>query len=416
MVSSPLDPASRRRFLAAVGAGGLAATSGCVNALGDAVDPLRSHVHHRDADLSGDAGPWPTTGADAHRSGAVDGAAPPRDATLRRVTAAGQFVRAQPAVVGTRAYFGVDRRTGENGDEFSGLVAIDIDADRTDGRVAWREKGSGSRFTPTVAGNTVVAPLDEGVGALDARVGTVFWRNTAARGAIAVVGGTCYSHADGLVALDAVTGETRWTSEATEAAAQGFAVGEDAIALACGDGGEGSLYCFERSDGSTRWRYREVGESYASAVTDGERAYVVGTDGVVHAVRLATGEQAWTRHFEGESYQRVAVSDGTVYATGTNDNRLDAVDAASGDLEWQAAVGRFGLSPPAITPGAVVAFGHTREGRQLFVLDRANGTERHRHGLPNGADESIQPVVADGVAYVFGEPAMETQGYLYKVR
>lgn len=405
----------RRRFLAAGGAGSLAATAGCIHALSDAVGPSQGHVYHRDADLSGDAGPWPTTGADARRSGAVEGSAPPEDAKLRQVTAVGQFVRAQPAVAGTRAYLGVDRRTGENGDEFSGIIAIDLDADRPDGRVAWREKGSVSRFTPKVAGNTVVAPLDEGMGALDAHDGTVYWRNTLARGAIAVVDETCYSYSEELVALDAVTGETRWTSEATEAAAQGFAVSKDAVALACGDGSEGSLYCFERSDGSTRWRYRDVGESYASAVTDGEQAYVVGTDGVLHAVTLARGEQAWTRRFDGDSYQRVAVSEGTVYTAGTNDNRLVAADAASGDLEWQAAVGPFGLSTPVITPDALVAIGHTQEGRQLFVLDRANGTERHRHRLPDGVGEPIQPVVADGVAYVLAEPAMETQGYLYEV-
>lgn len=262
----------------------------------------------------------------------------------------------------------------------------------------------------------MIAPLDEGVGALDARDGTVYWRNTAVRGALAVVDENCYSHAEELVALDGVTGETRWTSETPGAYPSGSAVGENAVAIACGDGGEGSLYCFEHSDGSTRWRYRDVGESYASAVTDGERAYVVETDGVLHAVTLADGEQAWTHHFDGDSYQRVAVSDGTVYAAGTNDNRLVAVDAARGDLEWQEAVGLFGLSAPVITPGWVVVVGHTQEGRQLFVLDRANGTERHRRGLPNGVGNPIQPFVADGVAYVLAEPAMETQGYLYEVR
>lgn len=419
MVPSQRDFSTRRRFLAAVGTGGLAATAGCVRALGDAVTPLRSHVHHRDADLSGDAGPWPTAGADARRSGAVDGAAPPAGATARAVTTAGRYVRTQPVVAGTTAYLGVDRRTAENDDgEFSGLVAVDLAAERRSERVAWRAAAGEptAGFTPAVAGNAVFAQLGEGMKALDARDGSVCWRTTAGGGAPAVVGETCYTYGDGVVALDAVTGERRWTSESTGAAPSGFAVAGDAVALACGDGGEGSLYCFEREDGSTRWRYREVGESYASAVTDGRRAYAVGTDGVLHAVTLSSGERVWTHRFDGESYQRVAVSDGTVYAAGNNDERVVALDAATGRTEWQTAVGVGGPSTPAVTPDAVLVAGAAREGRRLFVLDRASGAVRHRFELPRGLFREVQPVVAGGVAYVLVEPAMETQGFLYAVR
>jgi outer membrane protein assembly factor BamB len=421
---SPTDPparhraVSRRRALGALGSIGLAATAGCAG-LRDAVGPLREHVHRSDADLSGDAGPWPTQGADAHRSGAPGARAPPEDATVAEVTPVGRFASAQVAVDGDRAYVGVDRRTAPADDgTFSGVVALDLDAERPDERVAWSapEGGGTTGFTPTVAGRTVVAPVGEGLKALDARDGTVRWRTTAGGGTTAVAGETCYTYTDRLIALDAVTGETRWTSEETAAAPSGFAVGEDAVALACGGGGEGALYCIDRADGATRWRYEAVGESYASAVTDGTRAYAVGTDGVLHAVRLDGGEGVWTHAFAGESYQRVAVADGTVYAAGTNGDGVVALDAATGRERWRFAVEIGGASTPAVTPDAVLAVAPTSEGRHLFVLDRASGDERARFALPGGLFEEIQPVVRDGVAYVVAEPRRETQAFLYAVR
>ncbi|MFB6080144.1 MAG: PQQ-binding-like beta-propeller repeat protein [Haloferacaceae archaeon] len=408
---------SRRRALAALGAGALAATAGCAG-LRDAVGPLRRHVHRSDADLSGDAGPWPTRGADARRSGTVAGRAPPEDAVVSRVTTVDRYVRTQPAIVGGRAYVGADRRTTATDEtQFSGLVAVDLDAERPEGRTAWRAAAGGptTSFTPTVAGHTVVAPLGEGVKALDRRDGTVRWRTTAGGGTTAVVGGTCYTYADRVVALDAVTGERRWQSEETAAAPTGFAVVKDAVALACGDGGDGSLYCFDRTDGATRWRYAALGESYASAVVDDDRAYAVSTAGVLHAVTLDGGERAWTHAFDGESYRRVAVADGVVYAAGTNDDAVVALDAATGERRWRYDAGIGGASTPAVTPDSVLVVAPTSEGRRLLVLDRASGAERYRFALPAGLFEEVQPVVRDGVAYVPAEPRRETQGYLYAV-
>lgn len=415
-----MDPAnrpSRRRTLAALGSTALAATAGCA-ALGDGIGPLRDHVHRSDADLSGDAGPWPTQGADARRRGAVAGRAPPADATVRAVTSAGRYASVQPALAGGRLYLGVDRRTTETSEgEFSGVVAVDLDAERPDERVAWRapEGGSTTGFTPTVAGNTVIAPVGPGLKAFDAADGTLRWRTAAGGGTTAVVGETCFTYADRVIALDAVTGERRWESEATGAAPSGFAVADDAVVLACGDGGAGSLYCFERANGHGRWRYEALGESYASAVTDGARAYAVSTAGVLHAVSLDGGDRAWTHEFRGESYQRVAVADGTVYAAGTNGDALVALDAVTGRRRWRSATEVGGPSPPAVTPESVLAVAPTREGRRLFVLDRATGRERRRFELPDGLFEEVQPVAGDGVAYVLAEPSAETQCYLYAV-
>lgn len=412
---------SRRAFLGAAGAAVLTTASGCT-ALSNLAGPLRSHVLHEAAPVDTLDGPWPTHAADPGRTGAVtDERAPPADANVYEVTALGRFAEAQPVVAGARGYVGVDRREfdGQQFDagEFTGLVALDLTTTRSGDTVLWRapEGGPSTAFTPTVQGRVVYAQVGEGMKALDAATGDVYWRTTAGGVTPTVDGRDCFTAGDGVIALDAATGETRWRSEATEHAPSGFAVTDDAVFLACGDAGDGSLWAFERSDGSTRWRYSDLGESYATAVADDERVYAVSTSGRLHAVGH-DGERRWTHRVDGDSYIQPAVADGTVYLTGTNNDALFALDAETGELEWEQTTGIGGSSPPAVTAESLVVKATTREGRRLFVLDRADGTERSRFELPEGMDGSVQPVVANGVCYVVGEPRDAFHWSLYAVR
>lgn len=434
---------SRRTLLRALGAAAVAGVAGCTGRqLDDGLASLRPHVHRRDAPVGDFAGPWPTVGGDEARSGAnTNASAPSEDARARAVTSTGRFSRSQPAVVGDRAYLGVDRRSTEirPDTEFSGLVAVDLacvsapsacedgERDGNSGRGGDRERrldpalwrvSAGEptiSFTPTVRGRVVYARVGDSVRALDARDGSLYWRNRAGSFTPAVAGEDCYTVGDGVVALDVVTGERRWTGESLVAAPSGLAVADDAVALACGDGGEGALYCVERADGATRWRYDAVGESYASAVTDGERAYAVGTDGVLHAVALESGERAWTYVLGGRTYERPAVADGTVYAVGTNSERVAALDAATGAVQWERRIGVGGSSAPVATRDAVVYVTATREGERLLVLDRADGRVLRRFEVPRADLGGVQPVVADGVAYVVGAAREGTQDWVYAV-
>lgn len=414
---------SRRSFVGAVGAATLTSVSGCT-AVSRLADPLRSHVLHEEAPVDSYEEAWPTHAADPTRTGAVtDRTAPSADALVQELTTLGLYADSQPTLSGTRAYVGVDRREFDGTEfdrgEFSGLVAFDLGDDRPDATVAWRAAadGSSASFTPTVRGRVVYAQIGAGLEALDAATGEVFWRTRAGGLTPTVDGPDCFT-ADGdrVIALDAATGETRWRSEPTENAPSGFAVADDAVCLACGDGGEGALWTFERSDGQTRWHYPDLGESYATAVTDGERVYAVSTGGTLHVVGLADGERRWTHSVDGESYVQPAVADGTVYLSGTNHSRLAALDAVTGEVAWDRPVGIGGVSAPTVTAESVLAVTGTREGERLLALDRADGTERARIELPRGMYDAVQPVVADGVAYVVAEPAEETRSFLYAVR
>lgn len=412
---------SRRALLRTLGTAAVAAAAGCVGGFDDALAGLRPHVHRRDAPVDDPAGPWPTLGADPRRTGAVATASPPPgDARARPVTPVGLFARSQPAVAGDRAFVGVDRRTTErDGDEFSGLVAVDLTGERRERPAAWRAEAgrATASFTPTVRGRVVYAQVGGTVRALDARDGALYWRTRAGSGGVtpAVAGEDCFTAGDRVVALDAVTGERRWTSEELVAAPAGLAVTGDAVALSCGDGGVGALYGFERADGATRWRYDPVGESYAGVVADGERAYVVGTDGDLHAVGLAGGEEVWTHPLGDPAYERPAVADGTVFAA-ADGGRVVALDAASGAVRWERRVGVGGTAAPAATGAAVVVVTATRDGERLVVLDRSDGTDLRRTPVPGHDAGRVQPALGDGVAYVVGEGREGTQSFLYAVQ
>ncbi|WP_255197290.1 PQQ-binding-like beta-propeller repeat protein [Halorarius litoreus] len=415
---------SRRAFLGVAGAATLAATSGCT-ALSNLTNPLRSHVLHEEAPIDALEGPWPTHAADPARTGAVtDERAPAADAQVYELTSIGRYADSQPAIAGTHGFLGVDRRefdgTEFEAGEFTGLVALDLTTSRPGDELLWRapEGGPSTPFTPSVRGRVVYAPVGEGVKALNAATGDVYWRTNAGGLTPTVDGRDCFTVGgdDGVVALDASTGETRWRSEATAHSASGFAVTDDAVFLACGDGGDGSLWAFERADGATRWRYLDLGESYATAVADSDRAYAVSTGGQLHAVGQTDGERRWTYRVDGDSYIQPAVADGTVYLAGTNSDWLVALEAETGDPVWRRVVGVGGTSPPTVTADSVLVVTRTREGERLLVLDREDGSETARIELPRGMYDSVQPVVADGVAYVVAEPAEDTQSYLYALR
>jgi outer membrane protein assembly factor BamB len=412
-----VDPVERRTVLGTLGAGALAAASGGAG-LRHLTPVVRDHEHHRDAPVGDVEGPWPTHAAGFDRQSALDLPIPRENATIREVTTIGRFVESQPVVVGDRAYIGVDRRRPESdpeGEPFSGLVAIDLEANLPQAAILWSVDAGEptSSYSPTVRGRVVYSRARDGLQAVDARDGSRYWWNQAGGGTPAVDGDVCFTFdTDGAVALDAVTGERRWRSDDTIAVGQGLATTDDAVLVACGSAGEGALYCFERDDGTTRWRYDGVGESYATAVVDGERAYAAGTDGLVYAVSLETGVEVWRYNVGGPSYAQPAVAD-SVYVTSTDDARVAAVESESGRARWEATIGTGGMSPPAVTAEHLLFTTSTDEGRRLVALRRGNGTERWRMEVPAPGLRAVQPVVGDGTAYVVAEAADRNEGSLH---
>lgn len=142
-----------------------------------------------------------------------------------------------------------------------------------------------------------------------------------------------------IVALDAETGEVRWT--------YGEAVGSDSyteLAVAdalyfgyCTDemGDCSDLTALER-DGEVRWT-RDVNPGpYRPFVAD-DVVYVAEYSGPVRAHDAATGETRWERDVDGERTRLSHVSDAAVYAETDADSAegVVALDRETGDRRWR---------------------------------------------------------------------------------
>lgn len=99
-----------------------------------------------------------------------------------------------------------------------------------------------------------------------------------------------------------------------------------------------------------------------------------------------------------------AVSDGQVFL-GAGDNRLVAMDSASGDVLWERRLSSVTVTTPAVTPDAVYVA--VRDGR-LLAVDRRDGAERWSSQVDSSSFAS--PAVYRGVVY-----AGSWNGTLYAV-
>jgi outer membrane protein assembly factor BamB len=137
----------------------------------------------------------------------------------------------------------------------------------------------------------------------------------------------------------------------------------------------------------------EVGDLPFLGARVGGRLYVSGLSQVV-ALDAESGEPAWTLDGPEGAETGVSVVDGTAYvALG---RRLRAVDAATGDRQWEFAPEGSGpdLNEPAVKGGTVYVY-----GEQLHALDAERGERRWRYEPAETEGTSI-PTVAGGRVYV----------------
>lgn len=196
-----------------------------------------------------------------------------------------------PAVADGTVYVGVDDSLDEGERTFYAL-------DPEDNTAGWTaDTGRRHHYTPTVAGETVyVAAADDRdrrghVYALDRATGAVHFHVTLdghPAEALAVADGTLYVGAtDGVRALDAATGATRWhfrgggrldVNEGDAFDAESPVVAGDSVLIHGDRDGERYLYVLNRESGAARWR-RPGG--YGSPVPADGALYVLGGTGSI---------------------------------------------------------------------------------------------------------------------------------------
>jgi outer membrane protein assembly factor BamB len=329
---------SRRRFLTAAGSVAGAAVAGCLDA---------SDGPDRAASTAGDRTDWPTAGHDRANTNYV-----PDAPSVRGVARAGRVESGlnatQPVVVDGVLYHVAD-----------GLLAVDVES----GEERWRlapEDGQGNFWAaPTV------------------HDGTVYLANGHRR----------------VHAVDAATGETRWTTEVDVGARASPTLGHDGEALFVG--GNGHVSRLAAATGEVEWRREVFGQVVRPVALRPPLVYAVTEGGELYAFG-EFGDGYWRVDLPAKCGTAPTVVDDRVYL-GTFDGRVHAVDGDRAALAWSTEVGGFAKGGVAVADGTVYADG----GRELHALDADTGERRWAFDV--GATGDHTPVVAGDTVYTTGD-------------
>lgn len=181
--------------------------------------------------------------------------------------------------------------------------------------------------------------------------------------------------------------------------------------------GNNRYFAFDKRTGETVWvstpQPRHYDTNYSNPVTttvDGMRLMIVGgSDGTIHALKVATGEPVWRYEMSKRAILTSPVVRGrTVYVSHSEENLdtnemglLGAIDvAARGDvkaaqLRWHVLGFQAGFSSPVLDPERLLQIDN---GANLYAFDLATGKELWKKNL--GTIQKASPVLADGKLYV----------------
>lgn len=330
-----------------------------------------------------------------------------------------------PAVSKGTIYFGSD-------DHF--LYAVNVKTHE----LKWKfEAGEAVRSRPAVAEGIVYVTSDNNfLYAVDARTGGLVWDFNLGDAYVprqpvteswdymqsspVVVDGVVYvgSASTTFYALDARTGEEKWRFEmyswvrSTPAVVDGLVYFGDWAGL---------VRALDAETGREVWKYNTFGPVVPSpTVVDGV-VYIGSKFPALFALDAKTGNELWRFAYPAEVpwvESSAAVADGTVYVGSSDWFRVNAIDAATGELVWYFTTEGDPWCSPAVSDG-VVYIGAT--GGRFYALDARTGAELWHTQTDDEALAAVDPLrfhggvvsspaIADGVVYFGG-----LDGKLYAV-
>lgn len=341
---------------------------------------------------------------DMSRSGRMPGPGPTGEVGVRWTFQAGAPIGSQVVVID-----GVVEAVSVDGV----LYGLDLET----GALRWRaDLGAETHASPTVAGDLVLVGAADGVHAVRATDGLGVW-TTSTMGPVvgtpAVVGHLVIAMStSGIVtALDARTGDTRWSTDlgasddTSVAAADGVAI----LGLATG-----VVVGLDVADGSVLWR-SDTGDPArvgTPTIADG-RVFIVTLDSQdptsshhVAALDLATGRLLWRAASPGG---QPAYSPGITVGLaviGGEAEVITALDVDSGSVAWQVAAPGVVEVVTAVAGDMVYS---ASNGGVAFALDAATGAEQWQvpiQGVPYGVAVTSGLVLVgtnSGLLYAIGE-------------
>ena len=221
-------------------------------------------------------------------------------------------------------------------------------------------------------------------------------------------------------ALDKTTGQVRWSYDIRKDGKQVSFHGDplvtgDLILIGtdynCEPDGIGHVYAFERDSGKVRWKYRSTSvptdivqlgsklyfgsfqDKWSSvnlqtgglnwsfstgapnkncdlpkaAVTDKNRLFITGLDGVIYSLDVSSGRVSWKRKLPATPSTALAIRDKTLYV-GTTDQHIRRLNAETGATVAELATEATPFGRPAFAAGSLYMFLENRPERAGYII------------------------------------------------
>jgi outer membrane protein assembly factor BamB len=251
--------------------------------------------------------------------------------------------------------------------------------------------------------------------------------------------GSC---AGNFYAINKTTGQVHWSYDIrSDGKQQSFhgdpLVTDDLILigtdLSCAPDGIGHVYAFERDSGKVRWKYRAISvptdivrvgsnvyfgsfqDQWSSVdlhtghfnwsfstgasnkdcdmpkapVTNGNRLFISGLDGVIYSLDASSGRVSWKRKLPAAPSTALALRDKTIYV-GTNDQRIYRMNAETGTVISELAVESKPVGRLAFANDSLLMFLENvseRAGYIVSVDSKLSGVRWKQKSSPEWASE-----------------------------
>ena len=261
--------------------------------------------------------------------------------------------------------------------------------------------GKGNGGSPVVGadGTVYVGSGNRHFYALDGRSGTAKWAFSAnwvvdtSSAAIGADGTIYFGSADGLYAVDSVTGVEKWQFPLANSPVIDVLIGPDRTVYI--DSLWEFVYALDGNNGQQKWSFDARATSFPALLAG---SLYVCREGGQAALDAATGLIRWTAPLSsgGACVPAVGV-DGIVLFTGQADPHVWALDDQSGNEVWSFIAGNSFNAGPAIGADGTVYVGSTDE--HVYALDGRSG--RMKWAFATGGSIQCTPAIgADGTVYV----------------
>jgi len=286
---------------------------------------------------------------------------------------------------------------------------------------SWQAPFEGSASSPVLVNGVLYAGTQDGaVCALDPATGHVLWRYQTGAG---LASGSDFITLPPGAGIAEGMAAARARQELGKREVAATPVVEDSTVLV--GSRDHSFYALDAVTGQARWSYPTKGEIYDRAIASEGRVYFSSGDGFLYALELATGHLLWSfETLKGIRMEKRPPSepvwkDGTLYITTWTEKNsyLYAIDATSGTAKWTLEVDASDPSPPALSDSLVLFSTYVTQGEPLsksavelavmFAVDASSGSLRWKSsGMRTEYSSHTPAVVVHGVGLLGADHGM----------